>query len=65
MVLLFSSWGGVEGDLLCMCLGFILAISNKVILYVLQTCTCCVLISVCVSFGVAEIKDDLPLKLIV
>ena len=39
--------------------------SNTLCTSDLFTCTCCVLMSVCVSFGVAETKDGLPLKFIV
>ena len=54
-----------RGGFACACvLGFILAISNKEILYALQTSDECVCVCMCVSFGVAETKDDLPLKLI-
>ena len=59
----------LQCSLYCVVLGFILAISNKVTLYANQTylhvLAVCVKMTVCVSFGVTETKDDLPLKLIV
>ena len=53
-------WG--RGGFACACvLGFILEISNKVILYALQTYLH--VLPVFVSFGMAETKDGIPLKL--